>query len=391
MITDRSIEEVKEKADLLEVIQERVTLKKFGANFLGLCPFHEDKKPSFTVSPAKGVYKCFVCGTGGRDPIRFLMDMENIDFPAAVRYLADKYQIQLEETKTDEEPDEQRLKRVDYIKINKAAARRYQELLFELPDTDEVKKELLINRQLTQETIIDFQLGFAPNKDNYITQLVMTRNLYQPAIDIGLIKTSDTEERGLRTYDMFQNRIIFPILNERGEPIAFGGRTMEKGDKVKAKYINSPGSLIYQKDKVLFGLYHAAKAIREMKFAVLVEGYFDVISFHQAGMENTIAPCGTAFTDGQAKILKRHTNHIILVNDSDEAGEKANLKSVDVLLRHNFKVEICDLPKGEDPDSFARAIMNPPPAKEKKAKKSKVPAAPPVEEALIEEGEEGPF
>ena len=348
MISENSIQEVRENADLVEVVKKYVDLKKKGANWQGCCPFHEEKTPSFYVNETKGIYKCFGCGAAGADAIKFLMEKEHIDFVTTIRRLADWFNIQLEETRLESEDQEKLLKRADYLKINVRVAKIYQTKLMALPGEDPVFQELYFKRKLSRDTVIDFQIGYAPNEWRFITPLLLDNALFKPAEELGLVKTTND-----RNYDIYRNRIIFPIHNERGEIVGFGGRTMDDGDDVP-KYINSCESLVYKKDSILYGLYQAAKAIRDMRFAVVVEGYFDVTGFHQTGMPNTVAPCGTSLTENHAKLLKKYTNHLILMGDADKAGKKANLKAVDMLLRHGFKVDICDLPDGHDPDSFSR-------------------------------------
>ncbi|MHB8209130.1 DNA primase [Mucilaginibacter sp.] len=356
MISEQSIQEVRDRADLLDVVKKYSNIKKKGANYVGDCPFHDEKSGSFTVSPAKGMFKCFGCGVGGQDAIKFIMEKERMDFPASVKYLANWFNVTLEETKKDDEPPEQLVKKADYTNINKRVAKLYQKNLLSLKcanwpnqPVNPVIDELLNIRKLTNSSIVNFELGFAPDDYRFITPILMERGMFAAAEDIGLVKTSNNTN-----FDIYRNRIMFPIHNERGEIIGFGGRKLEDGKKDNPKYINSRDSLIYKKESILYGIYQAARAIREMKFAVLVEGYYDVISFHQTGMPNTVAPCGTAFTDGHAKILKRYTQHIILIGDQDAAGQKANLKNVDLLLRYGFKVDICQLPEKHDPDSFSR-------------------------------------
>jgi DNA primase len=359
MISDNSIQEIRD-IDLVEVAKKYVAdLKKKGANYGGCCPFHDEKSPSFMISPAKGFYKCFGCGAGGADAIKFVMAAERLDFLPAVKYLADWFNITLEETRVkDEEPEEQKAKKVDYLSINKWAAGQFQKQLLNLhcgswpvEPFSTVIQELLGNRKLTNDSIIDFQLGYAPVKGRLITDHLVERGLMVPGEELGLVKKGSNNN-----YDIYRDRIMFPIHNERGEVVGFGGRKLEDNKKDNPKYINSRDSLVYKKDQLLYGLYQAGKAIRDMKFAILVEGYYDVISFHQGGMANTVGACGTAFTDGHARLLKKYTNHIILMGDPDAAGQKANLKNVDLLLRHSFKIEICELPEKQDPDSFTRTL-----------------------------------
>lgn len=396
MIDSKSIEEVKEKADLVEVIKKYTGLKKRGANWTGPCPFHEEKTPSFVVSPAKGKYKCFGCGAGGNNAISFIMAKENFDFVPAVKMLANQFNVTLIETRDDDDNQEDQLKRVDYQNINKAAAKKYRENLMHMvnqldgqhPIQNRIVFELMVNRQLTLDTIIEFQLGYAPDEWRYLTPILLERALFKPAEELGLVKQTND-----KNFDIYRNRIMFPIHNTGGVIVGFGGRTMAaKQKKDEAKYLNSRESLIYKKDKVLYGLYQGAKAIRQMKFAVLVEGYFDVISFHQAGLPNTVASCGTALTEGHCKLLKNYTHHVIICRDGDEAGLKAAMKDIDLLLRHGFKVDICPMPEGHDPDSLARALMAGNEVTEKVDKPDQgEPEANDEAEEEIEEEDEQPF
>ena len=349
MITDDSIERIRDKAEVYDQVSRFLTLKKAGTNWVAPCPFHEEKSASFTVNPAKGIYKCFGCGEGG-DAIKFVMKSQRIDFIEAIRNIAGHLNIPLEETEVKEADKKSVDEYHEMQKINEAAAEKYHKMFISGIGADHwVKTEIESVRQLNAETIIIFQLGYAPNEWKFLTERLIDKGLFQPATDLGLVVTSNNQN-----YDMFRNRIMFPIHNEKGQIVGFGGRKPEDNDKANPKYINSKESRVYKKDRVLYGLFQAAKAIRQQQCAILVEGYYDVVSFHQAGLQNTIAPCGTALTENQAKLLKKYTNHVILMGDGDNAGQKASLKTVDILLMQGFKVEICPLPKGEDPDSFSR-------------------------------------
>jgi DNA primase len=355
MISENSIDQIHE-LDLVEVVKRYVPdLKQKGAKYTGCCPFHNEKTPSFSVDPAKSIYKCFGCGEGGKDGIKFMMSLEKIGFIDAVKRLAAEFNIILEEKEDDPDRKEQIMKRDGYIKLNMAVKEKYQkELLTHIHSGEEIKiipvlDELFNRRKLTRETISLFEIGYAPIDWKTITPNIIERGLYEAGVELGLIATKNGN-----TYDTYRGRIIFPIQNERGEIIGFGGRKLEDGKDDNPKYINSADSVLYKKEQVLYGIYQAAAAIKKMRYATIVEGYFDVTAFHQAGMQNAVAPCGTALTDGHAKLLKKYTNNILLMGDGDGAGMKANLKAVDLLLKHNFKVEICPLPPGHDPDSFAR-------------------------------------
>lgn len=364
MIAQNSIDEVYEKADLVETIGKYVTLKQKGGSYHGCCPFHDEKTPSFVVTPAKSVYKCFGCGKSGKDAVKFIMEKEHLSWIDSIRKLSGVFNVTLQETEDDQDKKEQLIKRGDLVKINQAVKDKYVSTidheryaeLFNMPGTTDMPGAVfgeLFRRKISPELLSLFEIGFAPDEWKFITPGLIDKGLYEPAIELGLIKTKDGN-----SYDIYRGRIIFPIHNERGEVIGFGGRKLEDGKPDNPKYINSSDSALYKKDSVLYGIYQAADAIRKEKFAVLVEGYYDVTGFHQAGVQNTVCSCGTAFTDGHAKILKKYTNHVVMMGDGDAAGMKANLKAVDILLRHDFKVEICPLPDGHDPDSFAREFEN---------------------------------
>jgi DNA primase len=353
MITEKSIQEVREHADLLEVCKDHIPdLKKKGANYQACCPFHGEKSPSFTISPVKNIWKCYGCGAGGNDAIGFVMKIDRITFPEAVRALAVKFNIALQETEEDPDQAEKKTKLAEYFSINNLALQLYQKNLMGLADDHPARLELFDHRQLTMDSVIEFKLGFAPDEWKFLSPALIEQGLYKPAVDLGLVATKNDSN-----YDIYRNRIIFPILDEKGAVCGFGGRKMEDGNKDNPKYINSRDSDVYRKEQILYGLYQASKAIREMGFAVVVEGYYDVISFHQKGAANTVAPCGTALTEQQAKLLKRFTNHVVLMGDGDKAGRGANYKAVNLLLRHGFKVDICNVPDGEDPDSLARGMV----------------------------------
>lgn len=350
MIKPESIEELRDALDVLSTIERfsDVKLKKRGAVYVGCCPFHDEKSPSFTVSTSKQIYKCFGCGEGG-DPIKFVMKKQRMDFIPAIRALAEWKNFQLDEL--EETPEEKDLiaKKQDLISINKAAAKKYREKLESLLILDPVKQEIFNTRQLLQDTVSAFELGFAPNQWDFLAPKIVDQGQYSAGIELGLIATSNN-----RNYDVYRNRIMFPIHDPKGHVVGFGGRKVEDDNRDNPKYINAKESPVYHKDKILYGIFQAQKAIRDMGYAVLVEGYYDVLSCHQSGLSNTVGSCGTALTSGQAQLLKRYTNHVIMFYDGDDAGKKAALKSVNILLKEGFKVDICLLPADQDPDSFAR-------------------------------------
>lgn len=350
MILSSSIDDLRETLDIVEVIGKDVTLKKRGSTYMGECPFHNEKSPSFTVSPPKQIFKCFGCGVGG-DAIAFVMKKENLEFIPAIRMLASRINFTLEETEDTTAVKEAAAKKADLWKINEAAARHYQEQLLELPFDHWAVKELLDTRCYHPDTILEFGLGYAPDQWRFLSQIMTDKGLFYPGEELGLLKKNDSAQ----SYDVYRNRIIFPIHNEQGQVIGFGGRKPSSDqDKSNPKYLNSKESPLYKKERVLFGLFQAKKHIKEMGFAIVVEGYTDVISMHQAGAPNTVGVCGTAITEHHAKLLKRYTNNVILMGDGDAAGQSSNFKAVDILLKYSLKVEICPLPEKEDPDTFAR-------------------------------------
>lgn len=357
MIRQESLNEVYDAMHIEEIVGMSVDLKKRGASLIGLCPFHDEKTPSFHVNPAKGIYKCFGCGKGG-NAINFLMEHDRLNFPDAVRKVAERYSIRLQMDRTIEENQEAEKSRLELFAINKAAARQYQNLLMgksESPHASAAllaKEYFLSQRRFTEDTIIQWQLGFAPDEWKFLTTMLVEKGIFKPAEELGLVRTSNESN-----YDFFRNRVMFPIHDIYGNVVAFGGRDMGTKEEQKkqniAKYINSPESPIFIKSKTLYGIYFAYKAIRKEKYAILVEGYTDVISFHQYGAENTVATCGTALTDDHAHQLKKYCDHIVIIRDGDAAGTNAMIRDIDILLKHGFKTDVVSLPEGEDPDSYA--------------------------------------
>ena len=347
MISQKSIDEVFESARIEEIVRAYVDLKKRGANLLGLCPFHNEKTPSFTVSPAKNIYKCFGCGKGGNS-VQFIMEHEKMTFPEAIKHLAEKLNIDLEETfnsnfsKEDQEQNESL-----YI-INQFAKEYFNK---QLTDTDYGKSigmAYFKSRGFSEQTISKFGLGYAPQGSD---------KFYKKAIESGY-KAELIRKAGLANdhgRDFFRNRVMFTIFNLSGKPAAFAGRTMST-DKKSPKYINSPETDIYNKSKTLYGLNFARKAIRTADESLLVEGYTDVITLHQNGVENAVATSGTSLTEGQIRILKRYSDNIKILYDSDNAGIKAALRGLDMLLEQGLNVKIVLLPDGDDPDSLLRNL-----------------------------------
>lgn len=358
MIKQESILELKERLNIADVIKHYgVALKQKGAVYTGLCPFHDEKSASFTVTPAKNLYKCFGCGVAG-DSIKFVMEYKHLDFIPAVKDLAAAFNCQLEEDKSHvAETEEQKTEREQMVLVNRACSRRWHKSLYvpgEVPGTfaHNMPIDYLLGRGLTLSSILQWELGFAPDEWSNLTPLIIDRGLYNAAHKLGVVRTKNE-----RNYDAWRNRLMFPIHDEKGTIVGFGGRTMaskeEQKEKDIAKYMNSTDSMLFHKDRVLYGLYFAGQHIRKTGYAILVEGYTDVISFHAHGAVNTIATCGTSLTEGHCALLKRFTNHVVICRDGDNAGKKASMRDIDLLLKNGFKAEVFLLPEGEDPDSYA--------------------------------------
>ncbi len=342
-ISEHKIEEIKNFANIVDIISEYVQLRKRGKNYLGLCPFHKEKTPSFTVSEDKQIYHCFGCHNGG-NVLKFLMEYKKISFVEAVQELAEQLSIQLD---FDESYSEKQSESEILFDINTEVARYYLNNLLQEIDA-EYARSYFENRKIKLQTIRAFGLGFALNSRDSLVRFLMNKNInLDKALQLGLIGKSNDG----RLYDKLSGRIIFPIFSPNGRVVAFAGRTLnDKSDS--AKYINSPESLIYVKGRILYGLSHAKDEIRKTNRAILVEGYMDLISLYQNGIKNVVAVSGTALTDEQAQLLSRYAKSVILLFDSDTAGINASLRSIEILLKRDFDIKIATLPAGEDPDSF---------------------------------------
>lgn len=342
-ISETKIDEIRNSADIVDVVGGYVQLRKRGKNFIGLCPFHQEKTPSFTVSDDKQIYHCFGCGNGG-NIFKFLMEFKNISFVEAVEEVADHLGIKIQ---YDESPSEQQNELEVYYDINVFAARFFVEHLTKNSEAEEAREYLKL-RGIKPQTQRSFGIGFAPfGWDNFLNQAKQNKIDLTKAKQLGLI---DTNERG-EYYDKFRARIVFPIFSPNGRVIAFGGRVLQNADNV-AKYLNSPESQIYSKRKSLYGLFHSKDEIRKLDRAILVEGYMDLVSLYQAGVKNVVASSGTSLTDEQIQLLSRFTRNIFVLFDADSAGQRAALRSIELLLKQDFEVKVISLPKGEDPDSF---------------------------------------
>ena len=341
-ITQSKIDEIASSLDIVEIISQYTQLKKAGRNFMGRCPFHQEKTPSFSVSQEKGVYHCFGCGKSG-NIFNFIMDIDNVSFYEAVKLLADKANIKIE---FDEEPYEDKNKIEILYEINRNAAKFYHDNLMSYDGI--YAKEYLNHRGIRDETITKFGLGFSlKQKDSLVKELSKSYK-NQDLVDSGIaIDTNMNEVR-----DRFRGRVMFPIINESNRVVGFGARKIFPDDSLEGKYVNSPETKIYNKSKILYGLNFARKSIKENGFAILVEGYMDLISLFQFGIDNVIASSGTSLTSLQIKILSRYTNEIVIVYDADIAGQNAARRGIELILENNLNVSLIVLPPGDDPDSF---------------------------------------
>ncbi len=350
-IDRETVDKIFDATNIVDVVSEFVTLKKAGVNYKGLCPFHDDKTPSFMVSPSKQIYKCFSCGEGGNS-VSFLMKHEQFTYSEALHWLAKKYNIEIAETEYTEAERRQRSERESMLIVNDWAMQYFHNILKSDPNGIATGRQYFRSRGVRDDIIEKFQLGYA--LENNMTLLRAARSAgYQEEF---LIKTGlcIKGERGV--FDRFAGRVMFPWLNISGKVVAFGGRKLDAATKgVQQKYVNSPDSDIYHKERELYGLYQAKKAIAKEDVVYLVEGYTDVISMHQCGIENTVANSGTALSIHQIKLLRRFTNNITLIYDRDEAGMHAAMRGIDLLLKEGINVRIVLLPEGQDPDSFSKA------------------------------------
>ena len=340
-------DKVKQQADIVRLVGDYVRLKKSGQNFLGLCPFHSEKTPSFAVHPVKQIYHCFGCGAGG-DVFKFIQEIERVSFPEALQMVADKAGVRLPERRprTPEEARSTGL-RTALTKLHEQAARFYQEQLHNSKE-GKLARAYLNDRGLTDEVIKTFGLGYAPGTGDALLRRLRDAGAEKEALEAsGLVNRDD---RGT-LYDRFRRRIMFPIASESGRAVAFGGRAM--GDDTP-KYLNSPETPIYQKSRVLYNLHRAKEAIRRNNYAVLVEGYLDCIGVHTAGVENVVASCGTSLTDLQVRLLGRSARNVVVSFDPDAAGVAATERSLNLLLEQGFQVRVLALPPGTDPDLFVR-------------------------------------
>ena len=352
MIDRETVDRIYAAANIVDIIGDYVTLKRKGVNYQACCPFHNEKTPSFVVSPSKGVYKCFGCGKGG-NAVTFLMEHENITYPEALKMVAKRYGIEVREKELSEEEIRRNDDRESMFVLNGWAAEYFANYLHR--ETEGQSVGLAYFRQargLTDATIRKFGLGFCPAKGDRMSKDALAAGYKKEfLLSTGL---SLARERDGSLYDRFRDRVIFPVHNISGRVVAFGGRTL-RTDKTVAKYQNSPESEIYSKKRELYGLYFAKRAIQQQDFAIMVEGYLDVISMHQAGIENVVASSGTSLTTEQIRLLGRFTKNITVIYDGDSAGIHASLRGIDMILKEGMNVRVVLLPEPEDPDSFARS------------------------------------
>ena len=361
MIDRPTIAKIMDATKIEEVVSEFVTLKKRGINYVGLCPFHNDSNPSFSVSPTRGICHCFTCGKGG-NAINFLMELEQMTYPDALRWLAKKYKIEIQERELTNEEKQRESERESMFIVNDWAAKYFQDILLHDVDGIAIGMAYFRGRGFRDDIIRKFQLGFALPKRTALAEAAKAAG-YNPKylVDTGLCFKVDKDEAGNKSgedkiLDRFSGRAIFPWFSVSGKVVAFGGRVLDSRTKgVSQKYVNSPDSVIYHKERELYGLYQAKKAIAKEDCVFMVEGYTDVISMHQCGIENVVANSGTALSVHQIRLLHRFTSNIVLLYDGDNAGIHAALRGTDMLLEEEMNVKVLFLPDGNDPDSFARS------------------------------------
>lgn len=348
MIPQETVQQILDAARIDEVVGDYVSLRKRGTNLLGICPFHQEKTPSFMVSPAKGIFKCFGCGKGG-DSLSFVMEHEHYTYPEALRYLANKYNVEIVEEEKSPEQLQKLNDKEALFHLSDFAAKYFAKLLFEDTNGRNIGLSYFREREFTDTTIEKFQLGYCLDQWDAFTKAAL-KQTYQKQY---LVQTGLSIEKEDKLFDRFKGRVMFPIHNLSGRVIGFGGRILGS-DKTKAKYVNSPESEIYNKSQVLYGIFFAKKKIIEKDQCLLVEGYTDVISLHQAGVENVVSSSGTSLTTEQIKLISRFTKNITILYDGDAAGIKASFRGIDMILEQGLNVKVVLFPNGEDPDSYAR-------------------------------------
>lgn len=350
MISPQTIQQITSRIDIIDVIGEYIKLKKRGANYLGLCPFHGEKTPSFTVSPAKEIYKCFGCGRSG-NTITFLMEHEKFSYVEALRWLAARYNVEIEETQVSDEVKQQQQAAESLYILNSFAQKFFATQLFDTEEGQNIALSYLEERGFNHETLQKFQVGYNPQARDAFAKAAL-QNQFNPEV---LQKSGLVLNRNDELVDNYRGRIIFPVHNNSGKIIGFGARVIGKADKAP-KYINTPENELYIKSKILYGLYFARLAIDKNDECLLVEGYTDVISLSQAGVENVVASGGTSLTTDQLRLIKKYTNNLTIVYDGDAAGVKAALRGLDMALEESLNVHLVLIPDKEDPDSYVRLV-----------------------------------
>lgn len=349
MIDQATVDKIIDSANILEVVSDFVTLRKRGVNYVGLCPFHDEKTPSFSVSPSKGICKCFSCGKGG-SAVHFIMEHEQLSYYEALKYLAKKYNIEIEERELSDEEKQIKSDRESMLIVNSFAQEYFSNILFQHSEGRSVGLAYFHERGFRDDIIHKFALGYSLEQRDALAIEAKKRGYKEEY----LLKTGLCLE-GQNGYisDRFRGRVIFPVFSLSGKILAFGGRVLKKSDKL-AKYVNSPESEVYHKSNVLYGIYQAKQSIVKNDNCFLVEGYTDVLSMHQAGVENVVASSGTSLTPGQIRLIHRFTNNITVIYDGDAAGIKASLRGIDLILKEGMNIKVVLLPDGDDPDSFAK-------------------------------------
>ena len=345
-IPQEYIDEIRSRTDIVELISEYVRLKRQGSNYLGLCPFHGEKTPSFNVNPGMGIFKCFGCGVGG-DSFKFLMQIENLTFPEAIRFLAERCGVVLPDTKQDSE----KFSETESIYQALRFAGRFYYGLLTASDEGQEGLQYLLNRGFTDATIKKYGLGYASGKWDGLLKAAESEHINMPVLEKAGLIIPRREKEGY--YDRYRERVMFPIFSHIGKVIGFGGRIIKPSEN-QPKYINSPETQVYHKSSVLYGLYHGKNTIRKKQEVILVEGYTDVLALHQAGLEHAVASSGTALTIDQIKLIKRYAQRVLVLYDADSAGAKAAQRGIELLLKQGVTVYGLELPPGEDPDSYVR-------------------------------------
>ena len=352
MIDRPTIERILDAAQIVDVVQEFVPLKKRGANFLGLCPFHNEKTPSFTVSPSKEIFKCFGCGKVGNS-VNFVMEHEHLTYPEALKYLAKKYHIEVVEKELSQDEIDKQNERESLLVVTGYAARQFTENLFQTDEGIRIGLTYFRERGFRQDTLKKFEVGYSFEKRDAFSKKALEDGYKQNF----LVKTGLSIQGEERIFDRFSSRVMFPIHSLSGQVLGFGGRIL-KTDPKSAKYLNSPESEIYHKSRIVYGIYQARKSITEKDRCYLVEGYTDVMSLHETGIENVVASSGTSLTQEQVRLIKRFTPNITILYDGDAAGIKASIRGIDIVLEEGMNVKIVLLPDNEDPDSYSKKTSN---------------------------------